>query len=331
MQNSRVWDIATNGTAYVAGGNDGKIAYFDGTGTTWSMSSQTVFSGVSVRGIAYGGGRFVAVGATGNGDSSRAVVGYSTDNGKTWTAGTINGIGDNRHLYSVIYDGTRFVAVGQWGQVAYSTNGQTWTRFFTDGSGGKHLLSVAYGGNRYFAVGLEGRTLTATDPTKDGNGGWEWAVDTLFGGTKDTPSWDTDDTSDNNLVTSIVYGNNMFVAVGNWGYMKTWSSGAASNWTTRTSGFQVTGEGGAYTHILKVVFGGGKFLAVGDNGKVSSSTNGTTWTAITPGTEAGQTQYVAEEYISAACSMGDGKFILSGNRYWDVTNPLKGKTVIITP
>jgi hypothetical protein len=66
------------------------------------------------------------------------------------------------------------------------------------------------------------------------------------------------------------YGNSMYVAVGASGAI---ASGATLSLTARTSGTTQT--------LRTVIFGGGKFVAVGDAGTVITSTDGITWTVQT--------------------------------------------------
>jgi hypothetical protein len=69
-------------------------------------------------GIAWGGGKFVAVGYDGK-------AAYSTD-GTNWTA-----VGDSKFGTSAIrgiaWGGDKFVAVGNYGKMATSPDGTTWT------------------------------------------------------------------------------------------------------------------------------------------------------------------------------------------------------------
>jgi hypothetical protein len=51
---------------------------------------------------------------------------YSADNGTTWTAVTNNTFGTSS-IFDIAYGNNRFVAVGQSGKMAYSTNGSSWT------------------------------------------------------------------------------------------------------------------------------------------------------------------------------------------------------------
>ncbi|MDR2739625.1 MAG: hypothetical protein LBB68_07320, partial [Treponema sp.] len=63
-----------------------------------------------------------------------------------------------------------------------------------------------------------------------------------------------------------------------------------------------------------VAYGGGKFIAVGHNGKMSESDDAKTWTAISPGNGRDQNKYTDQEQIN--CIMfGGNRFITGGNAY----------------
>lgn len=68
--------------------------------------------------------------------------------------------------------------------------------------------------------------------------------------------------------TSVAYGNGMYVAVGAGGLVKT--SPDANTWTARASGTE--------NNLWKVIYGGGKFVAVGGS-QIFTSTDGITWTS----------------------------------------------------
>ena len=96
-------------------------------------------AGRILRAIAFGNGRFVAVG-----DSGRRIV--STD-GITWTNDMTGGID---LLSGIAYGNGRFVAVGGSGRRVISTDGVNWT---DDVTGGWMLNGIAYGNGHFVAVG----------------------------------------------------------------------------------------------------------------------------------------------------------------------------------
>jgi hypothetical protein len=72
----------------------------------------------------------------------------------------------------------------------------------------------------------------------------------------------------------VAFGNNLFVAVGDSGLIKTSSNGI--DWTTRNSRTSA--------HLRGVTYGGGLFVAVGYNGTVRTSSNGIYWVRRQSGT-----------------------------------------------
>jgi hypothetical protein len=76
----------------------------------------------------------------------------------------------------------------------------------------------------------------------------------------------------NTRINSIAYGNNLFVAGGHSGQMRTSTDG--TTWTTRTANFE-------FDIIYSVAYGNNLWVAGGDLGKIRTSTDGTTWTTRT--------------------------------------------------
>ena len=220
-----VYGIAHNGSvSYVAVGAGGMIAYSP-VGNAWIAVAASPFTSSSdVRGVTYGGGKWVAVGYAVNGKS----IAYSSDNGATWTLATIT----PTIMYSpfaVAYNGSRFVAVGD--AIAYSDNGTSWTAISQ--SSFNVIYSIAYGGSKFVAVGYGGKMAYSSDGEN-----WVDVVDSGFGTTN---------------ITAITYGNGWFVAVGANGKIAFSSDGV--NWVSALN----TGTTASFRGIA---YGGGRFVAV---------------------------------------------------------------------
>ena len=86
--------------------------------------------------IAYGGGRFVAVGEKGT------VVTSTTGAQGTWTASSAGPVGNK--LQKVIYAGTKWVAAGERGFIYTSPDATTWTAVPTTPPGG--ITALLYTG-----------------------------------------------------------------------------------------------------------------------------------------------------------------------------------------
>ncbi|GMO70025.1 MAG: hypothetical protein Ta2A_18540 [Treponemataceae bacterium] len=77
-----------------------------------------------------------------------------TDNGTTSTFGSS---GVSSGIYCIAYGGGKFVAGGWDGQMAYSSNGTSWTAVGTSPFGSGHILGIVYGGGKFVAVGANGK------------------------------------------------------------------------------------------------------------------------------------------------------------------------------
>jgi hypothetical protein len=214
-----------NGSTYY-----GKAAY-SADGVNWTAVTDTGLtdafgSDSNIGDIAYGGGKFVAVGTN---------AAYSTD-GVTWTA-----VADTSFT-NITYGGGKFVAVGWGGTAAYSTDGINWTAV-TDTKFGTtandYITAIAYGGGKFVAAGTNGKAAYSADGVT-----WAAVSDTKFG------------TGD--YITAIAYGGNKFVAVGVYG--KAAYSADGVTWTAvADTTFGSRGD----DHIWGIAYGGGKFVAVG--------------------------------------------------------------------
>ncbi len=121
----------------------------------------------------------------------------------------------------------------------------------------------------------------------------------------------------NEQLLSVAAGPSLFVAVGDKGTIRTSPDG--STWTVRNSGPITTGGRGGTTtaastaDLQAVTYGGGQFVAVGDNGTILTSPDGLTWTPRTSGTTFtlfavtyGNGRYVAVGGNDAVCTSPDG-------------------------
>ncbi len=261
---------------------------------------------VTLNGITYGNGQFVAVGAGG--------VILASSNGSTWVrrsvpvSNTLNAVtyGTNGYvtvgssgvilksldtvtwtvqtstipttLYGVTYGTNRYVAVGSNLVVLTSTDGTVWTN---RNSGVGVLSGVAYGSNVFSCVG--GRDSSSMTGARSINGGDIWFNAPLGG---------------NNGHFGVAYGRGNFVAVGRNGSVRT--SPTAISWTAASSYVSDRLEG--------ICFGVGQFVAVGANGAVLSSRDGSTWRPLTSGVSAGLhgVAYGPRRFVA----VGDGGAIL---------------------
>lgn len=101
-------------------------------------------------GLAYGQGRFVAVGSGG-------LVATSAD-GTAWTKAATPAQGD---LYGVAFGAGRFLAVGAAGLVLTSPDGAVWTK--VAGTGAQPLYAVTFAAGRFFVAGDKGMVGYSAD------------------------------------------------------------------------------------------------------------------------------------------------------------------------
>ena len=201
-----------------------------------TFTSRSVGVGTNqINAVTYGNGVYIA--GTVNG-----LIVTSTDS-ITWT---IRNAGLTVSIQVVKYLNGLFLAGGGNGSVtnfSTSTNSITWTTRNV-GVPGTQLKDIAYGNGIYvLAIDATGTVLTSTD----------------------TITWTSRAAGSSNILTSIQYGNNIFVAVCNPGNS---TSTDGITWTTRTVA--------ASNSWNSLVYANGEFVAVGGN--VSASTDGITWT-----------------------------------------------------
>ena len=162
-----------------------------------------------------------------------------------------------------------FVAVGNRGIIATSTDGITWTQATQDMGSATELRQVAFGGETFVAVGA----------ALDSAGNRKGAV--VFSSTDGATWTDRTPSAARAPILAVTYGNGRFVAVGYDSRTKTMTSLTSPDgvsWTESTSPVKDA-------EPRAVAFGGGLFVAVGyDNGAyetyslILSSPDGVTWT-----------------------------------------------------
>ena len=197
--------------------------------------------------IAYGNGKYVAVGANG-------YVTTSTD-GVNWTTYKV----DSSATYNwadIAYGNSKFVVVGSSGRISTSANGTSWTtpKWFDSSHG---LLSIAYGNGRFVTMG---------------NGS------TYIGVSTDGTTWSKYAVPSSMLIGyGMAFGNGKFVCSSSNGHIFTSNDG--QTWTKFTT--DVNGN------WMDVIYNGEMFIAVGRSwnnsyskyvNTITTSIDGETWT-----------------------------------------------------
>ena len=283
-QRALPWAVACtaavySGTRWVIVGDSGGIAYSD-NGINWTTS---VFASDSYTSAAYGAGMFVI---TYNSTSCA-----TSPNGINWTTRTV-GAGTNG-WNSVTYGSGQFIMVStnSTGWVYRSTDGISWVNVnatpqtVTPSFGGYAGARVAYGGGRFF--------ITSTN-----NNYHVYLTSTMNPGR----SWTARTTAPFAAVTSVIWGNNQFLAIqyNNTGTMTspdgiTFTSGGALPFTT----------GGTTTRGSQLAYGNGIYVflrGTASPNDLATSPTGATWTQRSSGASA----------ILAGVAFGAGLFVAVG-------------------
>ena len=326
----------TVGTAY----NQTLTAAGD-TPITWSIDTGTLPGGLnlSTAGVISGTPTTAntfnfTVRATNNAGSVTKTLSIFINNiyndSGTWTAVTDSTFGSDR-IEAIAYGNNRWVAVGQYGKMAYSDdNGVTWAAVADSTFGMSHIESIAYGNNRFVAGGDGGKIAYSTDgiawtavadstiwdytyeiegmtyPTKATIYGIAYGNNRFVAGGSnckmaysiDGVSWTAVSYSiyyANGIILGIVYGNNRFVAYGGSDEMKYSADGIT--WTA------VSNSTFGYDSISAIAYGNNRFVAVG--GKMAYSANGITWTAVSDST-------FGSSYIRGI-AYGNNRFVAVGD------------------
>ena len=206
----------------------------DTAGTTWTqvragggLKSPAGTAGGHLRSVAWGAGRFVAVGDNG-------IIAHSVD-GATWTEASATASEDR--LLGVAWGGGRFVALVADGTIVHSADGASWQAASQDASG-QRFDAVTYGGGRFLAVGREGTIAHSADGDRWQVANVSVASDFLFG---------------------VAWNGTRFVAVGfHDGQNQILYSDDGTTWT------EVSATATTVVNLYGVAWGGTRFVAVGD-------------------------------------------------------------------
>jgi hypothetical protein len=218
-----------------------------GPGVPWTVA--TPLTGNALNDIAFNGNHFVAVGD--GATLFSAPYSYTATGGvSSWSPASALPSGFSADLSAVVYDGSRFIALGVDGSTMLSTDTLNWTAG-TAIAGAPALHAMAYGaGPVYVAVGDGGAIY------RNSGGGLSGA-------------WVAETSGTSQDLYGVSYVNGQFVAVGAAGALLTSPDGAA--WTVRTSSTN--------NSLRHVAYGAATYVAVGDAGTIVSSSDAVNWTA----------------------------------------------------
>ena len=270
LVNGTAYYYSINGRTGGGPGGSGSVAVSATprlSGASWSTG--TAATANSLRGVTSGttsaGTMLVAVGDNGALYSSTD-SGSSLSNGNNWIAATSNPAPGTNFRGATFDSGlVKYLAAGSSGVILQSTDGTNWTSLTTGST--QALYSIATnGGNTIVATGAAGTILTSQ------NGGSTWAAQTIAG----TPA-----------LNGVTYGYNasgvyQFVAVGAGGTLLSSTDSTGTVWTAASLPAPIT-TASIFTGVTYgIVNSVGTFAAVTADGYVTTSTDGSTWTAPVP-------------------------------------------------
>jgi hypothetical protein len=237
---------------------------------TWTLKNSG--TNMPLHALTFGNNIFVAVGAAGT------IVTGSRD-GLKWTP-VKTAISDD--LWSVTYAKNLFIAVGANGTVIISPDGYKWTKTAVL-SPGQTLKNIVYGyrDDDYFRT--NGYFITITD------------TGTIFR-SYDGLTWENEYMRYANKLASVIFVNDLFVAIGTNGRVMTSPIGFGE-WLSWFDRYSTTME-----HLYSITYGGGRYVTVGANGTIMISDDLSRWKVVESGTKS---------HLSAA-AYGRGKFIVVG-------------------
>jgi hypothetical protein len=211
----------------------------------------------------------------------------------------VTGIFNTAVIWCIDYGDGRFLAGGDEGRMAWSTDGLIWTPVLPGTGTGQSkftdtVRAAAYGNGKFVVAGYKSRVGVSSNG-RDWDG-WE---ESKFGGAS---------------ILALTYGNGKFVAAGDAGRI-IWS-GNGYNWeyggTNDFDGKSILGL--AYGEVTDSGRSVPRFVAVGNEGKINWSNDGVTWT------KASDDGFAPTKPVNAV-AYGDRKFIAvtdDGKIAWSV-------------
>jgi hypothetical protein len=247
--------VKGDGKLVVVGGGDGLLLLSE-DGSPKNLKEQNSSTYLPLFGVAFGGGRFVAVG-----DSGTII---SSPDGKTWTLHHKNpwcqgGSACYSAFQDISYGAGRFVSVSTRGQVMVSEDGFNWVEAGYVYLRGHDNLSYNF---RVYSLLHDGRRFVAF--------GEPWPApkeSVVVGYSLDGVSWRTQSLPFTMRVVKAVHAEGKYVVVGYEGEVL-FSEGGA-NWTMRKLDTK--------SRPVGVAYGAGAFVALSSDGTVFRSEDGTRW------------------------------------------------------
>jgi len=316
-----IWDVATDGTNWVAVGAGGAIVVSPDA-TNWAAVNPTPTNQI-VKAVLFAANRWVAVGFGG------AIV--TSTNAADWVNCPS---GTTETFYGVSYGNGRFLAVGSYGAIASSTNGSDWQLESNPNPSKQSLLGLAFGKGIFVTGGSGGVLQTSAD-------GVSWAQTFTASQSVQAVFFDGDlflAGLYNGLVYASADGTNWtytgFSALypkrfakfqGTWycaaGYL--WQSSDLTNWTSvPTDAFSSSSSGGTYN----VTASGGTLLITGEEGNLLVSTDGTNYLQCRQGRPLPLASVVRHGNRLIVPSLSADRLVLTSEDGWNWTERPFGAT-----
>ena len=201
----------------------------------------------------------------------------------TWTTITINASNPFSGYQDILYTGSQWVATaGDFSPdgIFNSTNGITWTSNVYPASSNRYT-DIAYGNGQYvLAIRYRQDLQVSTDLTT-------WTTSSSNIGAYQT-------------INSVAYGNGLWVAVGDYGQIRT--STDTVTWTTQTSVLSYSGS----NKLNSVAYGNGLWAVggyTGSGGVIAYSTDAITWT-----TAISDTRFIQEITYGGSVWLAGGSY-----------------------
>lgn len=265
--------VACNGSLkFVGATDDGELVFSLDGGLTWALAATNPFS-ASINALAYdaAAARFIAAGNGG-------AIAYSADGGNHWTASGASGFGAD-HIYSLAVGAGLLMAAGASGKVATSSDSaSTWTLQTSSAMSDADILDLVFVLDRFIGAGTDGALAQTLDGAT-----WEDLDSPISAGTD---------------ITALAFEPRARrLALGTDGGEIHYSKDLGATWTEATTPHL----GDAIKDLTSAV---GLIAAIDVTGRISTSRDLLTWTAIT--------NAPLDEGTAIAAS-GNGTFIAADN------------------
>lgn len=215
----------------------------------YTAAYNTISPAAQINAVAYGAGKFIAVGQGG-------AVYLSGDGGMTWTRQA----GGTGNWKAAIYANGLFVIIGDQNSCMTSPDGVTWTNRAIPVTGGPAWSSITFGAGLFVAI-AGGYNFTACDVIATSPDGINWTQRQIPGG---ATTWGR-----------IAYGAGLFVVVATTTLNYTATSPDGINWTRRTMPSAMNWENLIFANGMFMAMAGG--VGMPQTSVYATSTDGINW------------------------------------------------------